>query len=61
MDPAFQARSFEIKETYNSLSINPGFRLYFNDKVYFQTDYKYLPIESNINAHILALGIGLKF
>jgi outer membrane protein W len=61
MDPAFQARSFEIKETYNSLSINPGFRLYFNDKVYFQTDYKYLPIESNINAHILALGMGLKF
>jgi hypothetical protein len=61
MDPAFQARSFENTETYNSLSINPGFRLYFNDKIYFQTDYKYLPIESNINAHILALGMGLKF
>ncbi len=60
MDPAFQGRSFEIIESYNSLSINPGFRLYFNDKIYFQTDYKYLPIESNINAHILALGIGLK-
>jgi hypothetical protein len=61
MDPAFQARSFENTETYNSLSINPGFRLYFNDKIYFQTDYKYLPIESNINAHFLALGMGLKF
>lgn len=61
MDPAFQSGNFEETETYNSLSINPGFRLYFNDKIYFQTDYKYLPIESNINAHILALGIGLKF
>lgn len=61
MDPAFQSGNFEETESFNSLSINPGFRLYFNDKIYFQTDYKYLPIESNINSHILALGIGLKF
>ncbi len=61
MDPAFQSGNFEETESFKSLSINPGFRLYFNDKIYFQTDYKYLPIESNINSHILALGIGLKF
>lgn len=60
MDPAFQNGNFAETESFNSLSINPGFRLYFNDKVYFQTDYKYLPIESNINAHILALGMGIK-
>jgi hypothetical protein len=61
MDPAFQGRSFEMTESYNSLSINPGFRIYFDEKIYFQADYKFLPIESNINAHILALGIGIKF
>jgi outer membrane protein W len=60
VDPLIQGSNTEVTNSFNSLSINPGFRLYFNDKIYFQTDYKYLPIESNINAHILALGIGLK-
>ncbi|GAB3722262.1 outer membrane beta-barrel protein [Flavobacterium koreense] len=61
VDPLIQGSNTEVTNSFNGLSINPGFRLYFNDKVYFQTDYKYLPIESNINAHILALGMGLKF
>jgi hypothetical protein len=60
-DPAFGPLPSEVKYNYNSLSINPGFRIFFNDNVYFQSDYKYLPIESNINAHLIAIGFGMNF
>ncbi len=46
---------------FNSISINPGFRLFFNQKFYAQADYKFLPIQSNINGHILAIGLGINF
>jgi len=57
-DPLIQGVNYNQSFNYNSVSINPGFRLYFDDKVYFQTDYRYLPIGSNINAHLIALGFG---
>ena len=60
-DPAFLPISSEVKYDFNSISINPGFRLYFDQKFYTQADYKFLPIESNINAHIVAIGLGLTF
>lgn len=61
MDPAFQSGNFKQSLNFNSLSINPGFRLFFDDKIYFQTDYKYLPVGSNVNAHFIALGFGMHF
>ena len=30
-----------------------------NKRMYFQTDYKYLPIGSNINVHLISIGFGL--
>lgn len=60
-DPLIQQSNSTRSFNYNSISINPGFRLYFDDKIYFQTDYKYLPIGSNINAHFIALGLGMNF
>jgi hypothetical protein len=60
-DPLIQQSNSTLSFNYNSVSINPGFRLYFDDKVYFQTDYKYLPIGSNINAHLIAIGFGMNF
>jgi hypothetical protein len=60
-DPLIQQSNSTLSFNYNSISINPGFRLYFDDKVYFQTDYKYLPIGSNINAHFITLGLGMNF
>lgn len=60
-DPLIQQSNSTLSFNYNSVSINPGFRLYFDDKVYFQTDYKYLPIGSNINAHLIAIGLGMNF
>lgn len=60
-DPLIQQSNSTMSFDYNSISINPGFRLYFDNKVYVQTDYKYLPIGSNINAHLFALGFGMIF
>jgi hypothetical protein len=60
-DPGFQSVSSELKYDFNSISINPGFRLYFNQKFYAQADYKFLPIESNIDAHFIAIGLGIHF
>jgi hypothetical protein len=34
-------------------------RIFVNKNIYFQTDYKYLPIESNVNVHLISIGFGL--
>lgn len=60
-DPAIQTIYGDNRYQFNSLSINPGFRLYFDQKFYAQADYKFLPIESNVNAHIIAIGLGINF
>ena len=60
-DPLIQGVNYNQSFNYNSVSINPGFRLCFDDKVYLQTDYKYLPIGSNLNTHLISLGLGMNF
>lgn len=60
-DPAFGNLPSEVKYNFDSFSINPGFRLFTDSNLYFQTDYKYLPIKSNINAHLISIGFGYKF
>jgi hypothetical protein len=60
-DPAFGNVPSEVKYNFDSISINPGFRLFMDTNLYFQTDYKYLPIKSNINAHLISIGFGYKF
>ena len=59
-DPAFY-QNVEGKEDLNSISINPGIRFYLEKVLYFQADYKYLPIETNLNGHLFAIGIGFRF
>jgi outer membrane protein W len=61
VDPAFQTISNTVKYDYNSISINPGFRLYLNNQFYAQADYKYLPIKTNFNVHLIAIGAGIQF
>lgn len=61
MDPAIQTISTTVKYDYNSISINPGFRLYFDKQFYAQADYKYLPIKTNFNVHLIAIGVGMHF
>lgn len=61
MDPAFQSGTFTRTDSYNSFSINPGFKVMFKEQFYFQADYKFLPIEANTTAHLIAIGIGLNF
>jgi len=58
-DPLFNPSNAEIKFNYNNVSINPGFRVFFDSTVYLQADYKYLPLKANTNLHILAFGLGL--
>ena len=60
-DPGFNTIPNTLKYNFDSLSINPGFRLFMDKNLYFQTDYKYLPIKSNINAHLISIGFGLSF
>jgi hypothetical protein len=60
-DPAFGNIPSEVKYNFDSVSLNPGFRLFMDKKLYFQTDYKYLPIKSNINAHLISIGFGFTF
>lgn len=60
-DPAFSPISSPITYNFDSFSINPGLRLFVDKNVYFQSDYKYLPIKSNINAHLISIGLGLTF
>ena len=60
-DPAFITNLNTVKYNYDSVSINPGFRLFMDKSLYFQTDYKYLPIKSDINAHLISIGFGLSF
>jgi hypothetical protein len=57
-DPGFNTIPNTAKYNFDSVSINPGFRLFMNKNLYFQTDYKYLPIKSNINAHLISIGFG---
>jgi hypothetical protein len=61
VDPAFQTISNTVKYGYNSISINPGFRLYFDSQFYAQADYKYLPVKTNFNVHLIAIGVGIHF
>jgi hypothetical protein len=60
-DPIFGPTPSSLSYNFDSFSINPGLQLYINEKIYFQTDYKYLPIESNINVHLISIGLGLTF
>ena len=60
-DPIFGPTPSSLSYNFDSFSINPGLQLYINEKIYFQTDYKYLPIESNINVHLFSIGFGLNF
>lgn len=61
LDPAFIPITTTVKYNFDSVSFNPGFRLFTGKNLYFQTDYKYLPIKSNINAHLISIGFGYKF
>ena len=61
LDPAFMPITTTAKYNFDSVSINPGFRLFMDTNLYFQTDYKYLPIKSNINAHLISIGLGYTF
>lgn len=58
-DPLFNPTNAEMKFNYNSVSINPGFRVFFDSTVYFQADYKYLPIATNVNVHFIGVGLGI--
>lgn len=60
-DPIFGPTPSSLSYNFDSFSINPGLQLYINEKIYFQTDYKYLPIESNINVHLISIGFGFSF
>jgi len=60
-DPLIQGGNVKGSFNYNSISINPGFRFFIDQKLYIQTDYKYLPIDSNLNVHLIAIGLGLNF
>jgi hypothetical protein len=60
-DPLFNPIYSPITYNFDSFSINPGLRLFIDKNIYFQTDYKYLPIKSNINAHLISVGLGLTF
>ena len=60
-DPIFGPIPASLSYNYDSFFINPGLQLYINEKIYFQTDYKYLPIESNINVHLISIGLGFSF
>ena len=60
-DPGFNTIPNTLKYNFDSVSINPGFRLFMDKNLYFQTDYKYLPIKSDINTHLISIGFGLSF
>ncbi|MBC7524756.1 MAG: hypothetical protein H7239_09990 [Flavobacterium sp.] len=60
-DSLIQGTSFNQCFNYNSISINPGFKPYFDQKFYAQADYKFLPIDSNVHAHVMAVGFGINF
>lgn len=60
-DPGFNTITNPVKYNFDSVSINPGYRLFMDDNLYFQIDYKYLPIKSNINAHLISIGLGYTF
>jgi len=57
-DPVFNQNAV-FKINYSSISINPGFRVFFDSTVYFQADYKYLPIATNVNVHFAGVGLGI--
>jgi hypothetical protein len=58
-DPIFSPIPSSLAYNFDSFTINPGLQLYINKSMYFQTDYKYLPIGSNINVHLISIGFGL--
>lgn len=60
-DPAFGNVPSEVKYNFDSVSINPGFRLFMDDNLYFQADYRYLPVKTNFNLHLFTVGIGIQF
>jgi len=60
-DPGFNTIPNTVKYNFDSFSLNPGFRLFIDKNLYFQTDYKYLPIKSNKNAHLISTGFGYTF
>ena len=61
LDPAFMPITTTAKYNFDSVSINPGFRLFMDKNLYFQTDYKYLPVKTNFNLHLFTVGIGIQF
>lgn len=60
-DPAFYPVNYTFSKNYNGFSINPGFRVLLTKQIYFQTDYKYIPVETNFNIHLINVGFGCKF
>lgn len=60
-DPLFNPIFLPITYNFDSFSINPGLRLFMGKNIFIQTDYKYLPIKSNINVHLISVGLGLTF
>ena len=61
LDPAFMPITTTAKYNFDIVSINPGFRLFMNDNLYFQADYRYLPVKTNFNLHLFTVGIGIQF
>ena len=61
-DPAFTGmKQNKTNNNKNSISLQPGARFYFKNKIYLETSYRYLPIEKNFNVHLFNLGLGYNF
>jgi outer membrane protein W len=61
-DPAFTGmKQNKSNENKSSISLQPGARFYFKNKIYLETSYRFLPIENNVNIHLFNLGLGVNF
>ncbi|SEP55065.1 outer membrane beta-barrel protein [Flavobacterium urocaniciphilum] len=61
-DPSFSGYgSKKINENDAALTLQPGLRYCFKNGFYSELSYKYLPIESNVNVHLINLGLGYNF
>lgn len=52
-DPSLFQSGSTLSNNFNSLSINLGIRILLSEQIFIQTDYKYLPFETNFNVHFL--------
>lgn len=61
-DPSFGGNgTYKMHESDTAFCIQPGFRYCFNNRLYTELSYKYLPIESNVNVHLINIGLGFNF